>query len=128
MIYSKQNKSKLKKLELKTNSLKFGKIGLKACYSAILNNKQIEAAWQTISRQIKKKGKLFIRISYNTLITSKPINARMGKGKGDFCFKGAKIAGGHVLFEICSVNKDLSILALKAGSFKLPIKTKIFSY
>ena len=127
MIYKKISKGKPKKLNFKTNKLKFGTIGLKTCYSGTLSFKQIETAWQLITKKIKKKGKLFTWVFCNTFITIKPTGIWMGWGKGNVRYKSARIFGGSVLFEICSINLDLSILALKAGANKLPIKTKIFS-
>lgn len=127
MIYKKTRKSKLKKLNFKINKLKFGTVGLKTCYSGTLSFKQIETAWQIIIKKIKKRGKLFTWIFCNIFITMKPVNIWMGWGKGHVRYKSSKIFGGAILFEICSINTNLSILALKAGANKLPIKTKIFS-
>lgn len=124
--YKKIKKGKLKKLEFKTNKLKFGTIGLKAVNSATISARQIEAARQAISRKIKKKGKLWIRTFPDTPITAKSIAARMGKGKGAISHWGAKVKGGSILFEICGV-KDLNIVkkALRTGGAKLPLKTRI---
>lgn len=125
-IYKKTKKGKLNKLEFKTNKLKFGTVGLKAVNSAIITARQIEASRQAISRKIKKKGKLWIRIFPNVPITSKSVAARMGKGKGSVSHWGAKINGGSIIFEICGV-KDFNIVknALRTGGAKLPIKTRI---
>lgn len=125
--YKKTKKGKLNKLEFKTNKLKFGTIGLKAVNSATISARQIEAARQAISRKIKKKGKLWIRIFPDVPITAKSVASRMGKGKGSLSHWGAKIKGGSVLIEICGV-KDLNIIknALRTGGAKLPLKTKIF--
>ena len=126
--FKKVKKGKLVKLEFKSNSLKFGNVGLKASESGIIHARQIEAARQAISRKIKKKGKLWIRIFPDLPITSKPISSRMGKGKGSLSHWGARVRGGTVLFEICGI-KDPKVIntALKTGSAKLPIKTKIFT-
>ena len=99
---------------------------MKAVNSAIITARQIEAARQAISRKIKKKGKIWIRIFPDLPITSKPISARMGKGKGSLSHWGARVRGGRLLFEICGV-KDPKIIksALRTGSAKLPLKTKI---
>lgn len=125
--YKKTKKGKLVRLEFKSNKLKFGTIGLKAAESGILNSKQIEAARQAIVRKIKRKGKIWIRIFPDLSITSKPTGVRMGKGKGQISHWGARVRGGTVLFEICGVNINNVILALKTGGAKLPIKTKIFN-
>ena len=124
--YKKTKKGKLSKLEFKTNQLKFGTVGLKAVNSAIVTARQIEASRQAISRKIKRKGKLWIRIFPDTPITSKSVAARMGKGKGAVSHWGAKVFGGTILFEICGV-KDFNLIknALKTGGAKLPLKTRI---
>ena len=123
--YKKVRKGKLKKLEFKINCLKFGTYGLKAAESGIINSYQIEAARQAISRKIKRKGKIWIRIFSDLPVTSKPTGVRMGNGKGPFLHWGVKIAQGSILFEICAVSLNTIYLALKVGSAKLPIKTKI---
>ena len=127
--YKKTKKGKLKKLEFKKNKLQFGTIGLKAVNSAIVSARQIEASRQAMSRKIKKKGKIWIRIFPDLPITSKPISSRMGKGKGSISHWGARLKGGTILFEICGV-KDIKIVktALKTGAAKLPLKTKITKF
>jgi large subunit ribosomal protein L16 len=124
--YKKIKKGKIRKLELKTNKLQFGNVGLKAINSGIITARQIEAARQAISRKIKKKGKIWIRIFPDLPITAKPISSRMGKGKGSISHWGARVKGGTMLFEICGI-KDPKIIesALRTGSAKLPLKTKI---
>ena len=124
--YKKTKKGKLNKLEYKTNKLQFGTIGLKAVNSAIITARQIEASRQAISRKIKKKGKLWIRTFPDIPITSKSVDARMGKGKGAISHWGARVKGGSIIFEICGV-KDFNIVknALRTGGAKLPVKTKI---
>jgi large subunit ribosomal protein L16 len=125
--YKKTRKGKLKKLEFKSNKLKFGNIGLKAAKSGILNTRQIESARQAIVRKLKRKGKLWIKIFPYTSITKKSTGVRMGKGKGQITHWGAKVSGGTVLFEICGVSNEAAIPALKTGGAKLPVKTIIFN-
>lgn len=124
--YKKTKKGKIRKLEFKANKLRFGNVGLKAVNSAVITARQIEATRQAISRKIKKKGRLWIRIFPDLPITAKPISARMGKGKGPLSHWGARVKGGTMLFEICGV-KDPKVIesALRTGSAKLPLKTKI---
>ena len=126
--YKKVRKGKLKQLEFKKNKLKFGTIGLKAVNSAIISSRHIEASRQAISRKIKRKGKLWIRIFPDLPVTAKSLASRMGKGKGAVSHWGARIKSGSIIFEICGI-RDLKIVknALKTGGAKLPIKTKIFS-
>ena len=126
--YKKTKKGKLRKLEFKTNRLKFGTVGLKAVNSAVISARQIEASRQAISRKMKKKGKIWIRVFPDLPVTAKPISSRMGKGKGPLSHWGVRVKGGTVLFEICGI-KDYTIIksALRTGSAKLPLKTKIIS-
>lgn len=125
--YKKTKKGKLSKFEFKAADLKFGTVGLKAAESGILSSRQIEAARQAIVRKIKRKGKIWVKIFPDLPITSKPTGVRMGKGKGEVSHWGARVRGGTVLFEICGVNFNTVLAALKTGGAKLPIRTKIFN-
>ena len=116
----------MKKFEFKANVIRFGKLGLKTKVAGIISANQIEAARRAIIRKIKRKGKIWIRIFPDLPVTSKLAESRMGKGKGPVSHWVAKIRGGNILFEICGVPKHIGIEALKAGSKKLPVKTKIF--
>ena len=124
--YKKVRKGRLSKLEFKSNKLNFGTIGLKAMESGIIHARQIEASRQAISRKIKRKGKLWIRIFPDLPISAKPTESRMGKGKGSLSHWGSRVRGGTVLFELCGVkDSNIAIEALKTGGTKLPIKTQI---
>lgn len=123
--YKKIRKGKLSKYNYR-NNLTFGTIGLKAVESGLITARQLEAARQAISRKIKKKGKLWIKIFPQIPITKKPNEVRMGKGKGNISHWAAKVKGGSVLFEICGINKKIAIKAFNTGGAKLPIKTLIF--
>lgn len=125
--YKKVRKGTLPNLEFKSNKLQFGTIGLKTAESGLITARQIEAARQCISRKINRKGKLWIRIYPNLPITAKPIEVRMGKGKGAVSFWAAKVGGGAVIFELCGVTKNTAISAFKTGGAKLPLKTIIFT-
>lgn len=125
--YKKIRKGKLVKFEFKSNDISFGVLGLKAAESGIISSKQIEAARRAITRKIKRKGKVWIRIFPDLPITSKPTGIRMGKGKGQVSHWGARVRGGTTLFEVCGINLVTAKSALKTGGAKLPIKTKIFN-
>lgn len=125
--YKKIKKGRLSKLEFKSNSLKFGTIGLKAIESGSITARQIEAARQAIVRKIKRKGKIWIRIFPSLPVTSKPTEVRMGKGKGAVSHWVARVKGGTVLFEIYGISTNIAINAFKTGGAKLPVKTKIFT-
>jgi len=123
--YRKQNKGKLPRLEYRSNSLRFGTLGLKAAEAGCISARQIEAARQAITRKIKRNGKVWIRVFPDLSITSKPIEVRMGKGKGAVSHWVAKIGGGTILFEVDGISEKLAKVALRTGSAKLPIKTVI---
>lgn len=124
--YKKIRKGKLKKLEFKANVVRFGEFGLKAQIAGLITARQIEAARRTIARKIKRKGKIWICIFPDLPVTSKPTESRMGKGKGAVSHWVARVRGGTTLFEICGIPKHIAMEALRAGSKKLPVKTKIF--
>jgi large subunit ribosomal protein L16 len=125
--YKKIKKGNLLKLEYKSNSLKFGTIGLKAAESGTITARQLEASRQAIVRKIKRKGKIWIRVFPCLPITKKPTEIRMGKGKGSIAYWATKVKSGTVLFEMCGVSDLKSIPAFRTGGAKLPIKTIIFT-
>ena len=124
--HKKVRKGKLKKFEYKSNSIKFGDIGLKAITSGIINARQIESARRTIARKIKRKGKVWLRIFPDLPITSKPTESRMGKGKGSISYWAVKVKSGTTLFEICGIPFHVAKEALIAAGKKLTVKTKVF--
>ena len=119
--YKKSRKGKLTKLNFKSNKLIFGSIGIKALESGIISSRQIESARQAIARKIQRKGKIWIRIFPNYPVTKKPIEVRMGKGKGSVSHWAAKVSGGTVLFELGGIPDNIALSAFKTGSAKLPI-------
>jgi len=123
--YAKHRKGRLPKLEFRSNKLRFGIFGLKALESGSISAKQIEAARQAITRKIKRNGRVWIRIFPDLPVTSKPIESRMGKGKGGVDHWVARIGGGTILFEIDGVSEKLAMAAFQTGAAKLPIKTTI---
>ena len=124
--YKKTRKGKLKKLEFKANTIRFGEFGLKAQVAGVISARQIEAARRAIVRKIKRKGKIWICVFPDLPITAKPTESRMGKGKGAVSHWVARVSGGTTLFEICGVPTHVAIEALRSGGKKLPVKTKIF--
>ena len=125
--HKKVKKGKLTKLDFRSNKLKFGTIGLKVTESGIINSRQLEACRQAISRKIKRRGKMWLRIFPDLPISTKPTESRMGKGKGSLSHWGSRVSSGRVIFELCGIS-DLKIAleALKSGGAKLPLKTKPF--
>ncbi len=87
--------------------------------------RQIEATRRAVTREMKRQGKVWIRVFPDTPVTAKPIEVRMGKGKGSVDRWVARVAPGRILFEIDGVPDAVAIQALKLGAAKLPVKTKI---
>jgi large subunit ribosomal protein L16 len=123
--YKKYRKGKLPKIEYRSNKLQFGSYGLKSVESGSISARQIEAARQAITRKIKRRGKVWIRLFPDLPITSKPVEVRMGKGKGSVSHWVARIGAGTLLFELDGIPKKIAFAALKTGGAKLPVKTTI---
>ena len=102
----------------------FGTYGLKAMEAGWITSRQIEAARITISRRVRKVGRMWIRIFPDKSITKKPAETRMGKGKGAPEYWVAVVKPGRILFEVDGVNETLAREALYKATAKLPIKTK----
>lgn len=103
----------------------FGEYGLMASEGAWLDTKQIEAARIAISKRLGKTGKMWIRIFPHTSMTKKPLEVRMGSGKGSPDKWVAVVKKGTVMFEVAGISEELSRDALRAAGNKLPIKWKI---
>jgi large subunit ribosomal protein L16 len=106
------------------SDLNFGTYGLKALQPERVTARQIEAARRAITRHMKRQGRVWIRIFPDLPVTSKPIEVRMGKGKGSVDFWACKVKPGRVMFEIDGVNEDIAREALRLGAMKLPVKTR----
>lgn len=102
----------------------FGSYGLKALEGAWITNRQIEAARIAINRYLKREGKLWIRIFPDKPVTKKPLETRMGSGKGSPEFWVAVVKRGKIMFEVGGVSKERAEEALRLAAQKLPIKTK----
>lgn len=109
------------------SSVAFGDFGLKALEPAWITSRQIEACRVSLTRKMKRDGKVFIRIFPDKPVSKKPLETRMGKGKGAPEFWVAVIKPGRIMFEVSGVDKELAFEALGTCSYKLPIKTKVVS-
>lgn len=109
------------------SSLAFGDFGLQAQECGRLTSRQIEAARISISRFIKRGGKIWIRVFPDKPVTKKPAETRMGKGKGAPEFWVAVIKPGRVLYEMEGVTKEIASEAFRLASHKLPLQTKLIS-
>ena len=103
----------------------FGDFGLKALEPGSITQRQIEAARVTLTRMMKREGRIWIRIFPDKPVTKKPAETRMGKGKGAPEYWVAVIKPGRVMFEVGGTTKATAVEALTLASHKLPIKTKI---
>jgi large subunit ribosomal protein L16 len=124
--YNKAHKGPLPKgISVKSNQLAFGSFGLKTLEEGKITPKQIEATRIVISKNIKRYGKFWIRVFPDILVTKKPNEVRMGKGKGSFSHWICKIKKGRILFEIDGIEKEKAKKILNLARYKLPIKTKL---
>ncbi|XBC38653.1 MAG: 50S ribosomal protein L16 [Buchnera aphidicola (Melaphis rhois)] len=105
------------------SNISFGSYGLKAIERGRLKSSQVEAARRSISRFVKRQGKIWIRVFPDKPITQKPLEVRMGKGKGNVEYWVALVKPGTMLYEISGVSEEISREAFKLASSKLPIKT-----
>lgn len=106
-------------------TLAFGQFGLKALEPERVTARQIEATRRAITREMKRQGKVWIRVFPDIPVSAKPIEVRMGKGKGSVDRWVTRVAPGRILFEIDGVPEDVARQALALGAAKLPIKTKV---
>ncbi len=125
--YRKQQKGRIKGIASKGNEISFGEYGLQSLEPGKINNRQIEAARIAINRHAKRGGKVWIRIFPHKPLTKKPLETRMGKGKGAPEEWVAVVKRGTMLYEIAGVPREVALEALRLASHKLPVKTKIVS-
>ncbi len=123
--YRKQQKGRIRGVAHRGNTLNFGDYGLKALGAGRITAQQIEAARIAITRHVKRKGKIWIRIFPDKPITKKPAETRMGKGKGGVEYWVAPVKPGRILYEMEGVEESVALEALRLASYKLPIPTKI---
>lgn len=105
--------------------LDFGQYGLKAQEPERVTARQIEAARRAITREMKRAGRVWIRVFPDLPVSKKPTEVRMGKGKGSVEFWAARVKPGRILFEIDGVPEDVALEALRLGAMKLPITTRV---
>lgn len=103
----------------------FGEYGLKSMSRGWLKATQIEACRVAINRKMKRKGKLWIRVFPDKPVTEKPIEVRMGKGKGNPEYWAAVVRPGRVLFEVAGVPEDVAVAALRLADAKLGLRTRL---
>jgi large subunit ribosomal protein L16 len=122
--YRKQQKGRVKGLAHRGSKVSFGTFGIKTMEEAWITSRQIEAARIAMTRYMKREGKVWIRIFPDKPVTKKPLEVRMGKGKGGLSHYVATIKPGRVLFELDGVPQEVAEEALRLAAQKLPVKTK----
>ena len=122
--HRKMQKGRMKGDTKRGATLSFGSFGLKALDSVWLTNRQIESARQAMTRHMKREGNVWIRIFPDKVITHKPAEVRMGKGKGNPEYWAAVVQPGRILFEADGVPLEVAKEAFELAAQKLPIKTK----
>jgi large subunit ribosomal protein L16 len=125
--YRKSQRGRRRGKAQRGHRIAFGEMGLKALDAAWITSRQIESCRVAITRRMKRDGKVWIRIFPDKPVSKKPLETRMGKGKGAPEFWVAVVKPGRILFETAGVSKEIQSEALKLASYKLPIKTKIVS-
>jgi large subunit ribosomal protein L16 len=123
LSYKKVRKGRLRGVESKNPYLKGGTFGLRALESGRITARQIEATRRAITRKMNRRGRVWILIFPQTPVTSKPIEVRMGKGKGAVNYWVSSIRKGRLLFLVGGVSREVAFEALRAGAGKLPLLT-----
>lgn len=123
--HRKVRKGKNDGIASRCNSIDFGEFGIMSLDNERINGRQIEAARQSITRYLKRGGKIWIRIFPHIPVTKKPLDVKMGSGKGEPQFHVAKVKAGTVMFEVAGVSEEQAREALRLASHKLPVRCKI---
>ncbi|HUW72479.1 MAG TPA: 50S ribosomal protein L16 [Methyloceanibacter sp.] len=123
--FRKAHKGRMKGVAKGGTDLNFGTFGLKAQEPARVTARQIEAARRAMTRQMKRAGRVWIRIFPDLPVSKKPTEVRMGKGKGSPEFWAARVKPGRIMFEIDGVSEPVARESLRLAAAKLPIKTRV---
>ena len=121
--FRKQQKGRNRGVAHRGGKVSFGEYGLKATERGRVSARQIEAARRAMTRKVKRNGKIWIRVFPDVPISSKPLEVRMGKGKGNVDYWVAKIQPGSVLYEMEGVSEELAREAFRLAAAKLPVNT-----
>ncbi|WP_029031932.1 50S ribosomal protein L16 [Salinarimonas rosea] len=122
--FRKQFKGRIHGVAKGGTELNFGQYGLKAVEPERITARQIEAARRAITRQMKRQGRVWIRVFPDVPVTAKPTEVRMGKGKGAPEYWAARVKPGRIMFEIDGVPEDIAREAMRLAAAKLPIRTR----
>ena len=122
--YRKAHKGRIHGKASRCNKLNYGEYGIKALQPERIISNQIEAARVALTRHMKRTGKVWTRVFSNIPVSKKPVEVRMGKGKGAPEFWVCRVKPGRILFEVDGVTETVAKIALYKASAKLPIRTK----
>jgi large subunit ribosomal protein L16 len=125
--HRKVRKGKIRGVATSGNYIAFGEYALQAQGNERITSRQIEAARQAMTRYIKRGGKIWIRIFPHTPVTRKPLDVKMGSGKGNPEFFVAKVRAGTIMFEMQGVSEEIAREAMRLAAHKLPVKTKFLT-
>lgn len=125
--YRKQQRGRMRGKALRGAEISFGDYGLMALEPGWVTARQIEAARRTLSREMKRRGKVWVRIFPDKPYTHRPPETRMGKGKGDVQYWVSVVKPGRIMFEIGGLGETAAKEALKQASFKFSIRTKVIT-
>lgn len=123
--YRKQQRGRMTGTESRGTVIQYGEYGLQSLEPCWINSRQIEAARRAMTRSIKRGGKVWIKIFPDKVVTAKPAETRMGKGKGNPEYWVAVVKPGRVMFEIGGVPKEVAVKALELAAQKLPNKVRV---
>jgi len=122
--FRKVRKGKIRGVATSGNYIAYGEYALQAQGHERITSRQIEAARQAMTRYIKRGGKIWIRVFPHTPVTKKPLDVKMGSGKGSPEYFVAKVRPGTILFEMQGVSEEIAREAMRLAAHKLPVKTK----
>lgn len=122
--YRKVRKGRIRGVATSGNYIAYGEFALQAQGNDRITSRQIEAARQAMTRYVKRGGKIWIRIFPHTPVTKKPLDVKMGSGKGNPEYFVAKVKPGTILFEMQGVSETVAREAMRLAGHKLPVKTK----
>ena len=122
--FRKAHKGRIKGVATSATTLNYGTFGLKALEADRITARQIEAARVAMTRFMKRAGRVWVRIFPDVPVSKKPVEVRMGKGKGSPEFWACRVKPGRIIFEVDGIDEATARIALYKASTKLPIKTK----
>jgi len=123
--WRKQMRGRMTGKALRGAEISFGEYGLQALEPGWITARQIEAARRSIVREMKRRGKIWIRIFPAKPFTHKPPETRMGSGKGNVEYYVAVVKPGRIMFEVSGLSAEIAVAALKSAQYKFSIKTKV---